>query len=348
MDGSAPSRPSSEAELVVVGAGPVGLYACYYAGFRGLETLVVEALPFSGGQISAFYPEAEIFDVPGFVGVRGRELAASLERQARGFGAEVRVGCEVRSIRREGDGLEIELHGGRGDAASTEWISTKAVLLTVGIGPFSAQRIKDQQIDRFEGRGLRYDEPGPDSLRGRRVMVLGGSAYAVQTALAAAAQAAEVILVHRRDRLSPIAGGDAELAAARVRFLPFRDLVSLEGDDSVRAAVLADRRSGERETHPIDLILPRFGVAARGDALGALGASSDGTLTVDSRMATAVPGVWAAGDVATYPGKVKVLATAFGEACTAVNNIAHEIIPGASIFPGYSSHSRGPTRRKQR
>jgi ferredoxin/flavodoxin---NADP+ reductase len=345
MDGSARSRPSSEAELVIVGAGPVGLYACYYAGFRGLETVVLETLPFPGGQIAAFYPEAEIFDAPGFPSVRGRDLAAALERQARRFGADVRFGREVQSIEPDGERLRIVAQLGDGRAAS-ETITARAVLLTAGIGPFAAQRIKDPEIDRFEGRGLHYGEPDPESLRGRRVMILGGSAYAVETAVAASRSAADVVLVHRRDRLAPTAGGSDALAAARVRFLPFRDLVALEGDDAVRAAVLADRHSGDRETHPVDLVLPRFGVAARGDALGALGASSDGTLAVDSRMATTVRGIWAAGDVTAYPGKVKVLAAAFGEACTAINNIAHDVIPGASVFPGYSSHSRGAPRRK--
>ena len=349
MDGSAPSRPSSDAELLIIGAGPVGLYACYYAGFRGLETIVLETLPFSGGQISAFYPDAEIFDVPGFTGVRGRELAAALDRQAREFGAEIRLGREVLSLEREADALRIEARVGSDAAAAPESISAQAVLLTVGIGPFSAQRIKDPAIDSFEARGLLYDEPPPDALRGRRVMVLGGSAYAVQSALAAAAAgAAAVLLVHRRDRLAPTAGGAEALAAAGVQFLSFRDLASLEGEGSVRTEVLTDRRSGERESHPVDLVLPRFGVAARGDALAILGASPDGTFAVDSRMATGVPGLWAAGDAATYPGKVKVLAAAFGEACTAVNNIAAELIPGASVFPGYSSHARHPARRRQR
>jgi thioredoxin reductase (NADPH) len=348
MDGSAPLRPSSEAELVIVGAGPVGLYACYYAGFRGLDTVVLETLPFAGGQIAAFYPEAEIFDAPGFPSVRGRDLAAALEQQARQFGAALRFACEVRSISRDGDRLQVELHGSSEDPSSSERLSARAVLLTAGIGPFSAQHIKDAAIDRFEGRGLLYGEPAADAVRGRRIMVLGGSPYAVESALAASRSGADVVLVHRRDRLAPTAGTADALAREGVRFLPFRELVSLEGGDAVRAAVLADRRSGATETHEVDLVLPRFGVAARGDALGPLGASSEGTVAVDSRMATALPGVWAAGDVADYPGKVKVLAAAFGEACTAVNNIAHELIPGASVFPGYSSHARGPARRKQR
>jgi ferredoxin/flavodoxin---NADP+ reductase len=347
MAGSDPVRPSSEPELVIVGAGPVGLYACYYAGFRGLATVVLEALHTTGGQLSAFYADAEIFDVPGLPRVEGRELAAALERQASQFGAEIRRGRSVRAIARDGDRLRVEATVGTQDEAPVESIHTPAVLLTAGIGPFGPQRVKDPAIERFEGHGLAYDDPDLDRVRGRRVMVLGGSSEAVERARALSEVASVVFLVHRRDRLSSRDGADS-LAGSSVRFLPFRELEALEGETEVRTAVVVDRRSGNRERIDVDLVLPRFGYVARGDALRSLGAEPDGTIPVDSSMATAVPGVWAAGDLVVYPGKVKVLAAAFGEACTAVNNIAHRVIPGASIFPGYSSHSGGAPRRPKR
>jgi thioredoxin reductase len=348
MVGSDPAPPSSAPELVIVGGGPVGLYACYYAGFRGLETVVLESLQVTGGQISAFYADAEIFDVPGFPRIRGRDLAIALERQATQFGSEVRRGRQVRAIEPGGERLRVDASVGASEGPSIESIRAKAVLLTAGIGPFAPQRIKDAAINHFEGRGLAYDEPDLDRVRGKRVMVLGGSTEAVARARSLSEVASTVYLVHRRDRLAPRKDGEEPLAGSSVRFLPFRELEGLEGDTEVQAAVVADRRSGEREHIAVDLVLPCFGYAARGEVLRSLGADSDGTIAVDSSMATAVPGVWAAGDVAVYPGKVKVLAAAFGEACTAINNIAHRLIPGASIFPGYSSHSGGAPRRPKR
>lgn len=347
MAGSDPARRSSEPELVIVGAGPVGLYACYYAGFRGLDTVLVEALHATGGQISAFYADADIFDVPGFPRVAGRDLASALERQALQFGAELRCGRSVRTIERDGDRLRVDATVGTSEGA-VESIRTPAVLLTAGIGPFAPQHVKDAAIDAFAGRGLAYDEPDLESIRGRRVMVLGGSTEAVARARALAVAAAAVFLVHRRDRLPANRDGADALAGSSVQFLPFRELEALEGETAVRAAVLVDRRSGEPERIEVDLVLPRFGYAAKGDALRSLGAGTDGTIAVDSSMATSMPGVWAAGDLAVYPGKVKVLAAAFGEACTAVNNIAHQVIPGAPVFPGYSSHSGGAPRRPKR
>jgi ferredoxin/flavodoxin---NADP+ reductase len=348
MAGSDPVPPSPAPELVIVGGGPVGLYACYYGGFRGLETVVLESLHATGGQISAFYPDAEIFDVPGFPRVRGRELTSALERQATQFGAEIRSGRRVRRIEQDGDELRVESTLGTTGDAPIESIRTRAVLLTIGVGPFAPQRVKDAAIDRFDGHGLAYDEPELDRVRGRRVMVLGGSSEAVARARALSEVAAATYLVHRRDRLPAREDGTEALAGSSVEFLPFRELEALEGETDVRAAVLTDRRSGEHERVEIDLVLPRFGYAAKGEALRGLGAGDDGTIAVDSSMATAIPGVFAAGDVAVYPGKVKVLAAAFGEACTAVNNIAHRIIPGAGVFPGYSSHSGGAPRRPKR
>lgn len=347
MAGSAPARPSSHAELAIVGAGPVGLYACYYAGFRGLEAVVVEALPFVGGQIAAFYADAEIFDVAGHPRIRGRDLCADLERQARQFGATLHLGRRVTAIEREADRLRLHLRSGASDPPTD--LVADAVLLTAGIGPFSPQRIADPAIDRFEGRGLQYEEPDLGALAGRRVLVLGGAGLALEAAKACARHGAIATLVHRRERLSGLPDDAASLDGSSVTFLPFRDLAALEGEDRVRTAVLLDRRSGERERIEVDLVLPRFGVAAHGEALRELGCDPGETIAVDTRMATPRPGIWAAGDVATYPGKVKVLASAFGEACTAVNNIAHQLIPGASVFPGYSSHRRGvPARRRSR
>lgn len=337
------------AEIAIVGAGPAGLYAAHYAGFRGLTTLLLEALPVVGGQITAFYPDAVLYDVPGFPAVTGRDLVARLYEQARRFPVDFRFAEEVVGIDSTGEELCLTsaVRGPVAATTTTRQYAVRAVLLTTGIGSFAAQRIKDPAIARYEGRGLSYDPPQPGALGGRRVLVVGGWQRAVDLALELAGTAAEVTLIHRRDRLKTAARPEADLAAAGVRFLPLRELVGLEGEPALQRAVLLDRRDGRRETIAVDAVVPCYGYTASAEGLRRFGLALEGdAAVVDSRMATSCRHVWAAGDGAAYPGKVRVLAADFGEACTAVNNIAAEIIPGASVFPGYSSHAGGLSRRR--
>lgn len=345
---SASVPPSSrEVELAIVGAGPVGLYAAYYAGFRGLRTVVLETLPLVGGQIATFYPESVIFDVPGFPAVTGSELVARLLAQMESFPVELRLGEEVVALARRDERIlmRTERGGAAGAPASNEYLAS-AVLVAAGIGSFSPQRLRVAAIAAYEGRGLQYDPPPPASVAGARVFVLGGSDRAVAVALALADHAAGVTLVHRRDRL---AVGDElrrTLEASKVRFLPFYELAALSGTQRVEAVELVERRGGGRRTEPADLVVPCFGFHADARSLARFGVRLEsGAILVDSRMASTEPGIYAAGDGATYPGKVRVLASEFGEACTAVNNIAARVVTGAHVFPGYSSHRKGAPRR---
>jgi thioredoxin reductase (NADPH) len=345
-----------ETELVIVGAGPVGLYAAYYAGFRALRCLVLESLPFVGGQIATFYPESLLYDVPGFPEIRGAELVERLAAQARGVGADIRLGVRVTGLERAHDRIRIRWRRendadavGPIAAAPTiiaaEGIETRAVLLTTGIGPFAPQAIPDPTIDAWRGKGLEYHVGDPGRFAGRRVLVAGGTQRGVELATSLAAARAQATLIHRRDRLAVPADLRARFDASEAVFLPFRELVGLEGGATVERAVVADRRDGTTEALAVDAVVPCFGWAAHDDATSAFPVPrEDGAVPVDSTMAAA-EGIWAAGDGATYPGKVRVLAADFGEACTAVNSVAASIVPGASVFPGYSSHRRGAPRR---
>jgi thioredoxin reductase (NADPH) len=351
MAPSASAPPSSaprEAELAIVGAGPVGLYAAYYAGFRGLDTIVLETLPIVGGQIATFYPDTPVYDVAGFPAITGRELLERLAAQAGAFPIPIHLGEEVVRVERSGDGFTLVTARTGNDAATRDGASyrVRAILVTAGIGSFSPQRITEPAIAAYEGRGLLYLPPGEDHVRDARVLVLGGSERAIDVAIACTRSAREVTLVHRRDRLPVSDEVRRRLDASSVRFLPFRELVAVAGSPSVERATLLDRRDSSTEELAVEVVLPCFGFHADASALGRFGVRREGdAILVDSRMATDQPGIYAAGDGATYPGKVRVLAADFGEACTAVNNIAAAIVPGAHLFPGYSSHRKGSPRR---
>lgn len=330
-------------EIVVVGAGPVGLYAAYYAGFRGLQCTVLEALPFVGGQISTFYADSLIYDVPGFPEIVAGELLDRLELQARRFDARIQLSARVTGLERDGDRTRVLWT--REDAGTNEILETRAVLLTTGIGRFAPQPLPDEAIDAWSGRGLHYTAPPPRELEGKRALVAGGTQRGVELALALAEARAQTILIHRRERLAIPTPLRDRLDSSNVQFLPHRELSALDGTSHVERATLTDRRDQTTETIPIDAVLPCFGFAAHRDALAGLeGVLDDGAVEVDSTMAAA-PGVWAAGDAATYPGKVRVLASDFGEACTAVNNATVALFPDAPLFPGYSSHRDGAARR---
>lgn len=352
MAPSASAPPSSsphDAELAIVGAGPVGLYAAYYAGFRGLTTVVFETLPLVGGQIATFYPNTPIYDVPGFPSVTGGELVERLHRQASAFPISFRLGEEVTEVAREGNVLRLDVRpadpsGAAAPAAGS--CRVRALLVAAGIGSFSPQRIADTAIAAFEGRGLTYFPPSPDAVHGDAVLVLGGSERAVDVAVTLARTATSVTLVHRRDRLPVPDEVRRRLDASPVRFLPFHELTALDGAEHVAVATLEDRRDGKKLQLAVRHVIPCYGFHAEADTLARFGARiEDGAILVDSRMASDRPGLWAAGDGATYPGKVRVLAADFGEACTAVNNIAASLVPGANVFPGYSSHRKGEARR---
>lgn len=331
-------------ELVIVGAGPVGLYAAYYAGFRGLRWTVLEALPFVGGQISTFYADSSVYDVPGFPEIRASDLLSRLEAQARQFPGEIRLGVRVTGVERDAGGLRI-LATAEEDGSALAPIPTSALLLTTGIGRFAPQPIPDPEIDAWSGRGLHYTAPSPEQLAGRRALVAGGTQRGVELAVALAKAGADATLIHRREKLAVPARLREELEASAATFRPYRELAALEGQAGVERAVLTDRRDGSTETIETDAVLPCFGYAAHRDPLEGLDVkTSDDATLVDSSMAAA-PRVWAAGDAATYPGKVRLLASDFGEACTAVNNATTHILPKAPLFPGYSSHRDGAARR---
>jgi thioredoxin reductase (NADPH) len=328
----------AQTELAIIGAGPVGLYAAYYAGFRGLSAVVLEATFNIGGQISAFYPESLLFDVPGFPSVRGVELVERLEQQVRQFEIQILLGARVSRLRPFGDGVRLTLEKeelpGEADA-----LDARAVLLAVGIGRLAPQHIADPAIEKWLGHGLTYSLRDFARAAGSELLVVGGTQRGLEIALATAAAGARVTLIHRRERIVAPPALREQLATSAVRFLPFRELAELRGGSRVEHAILVDRRDGSREEIATDLVVPCYAFAATPDDVRGFGLRLDGDAAiVDSRMATSLPRVWAAGDGATYPGKVRVLAAEFGEACTAINNLTAGIRPGAPVFPGFSSH----------
>ncbi|WP_026923741.1 NAD(P)/FAD-dependent oxidoreductase [Glycomyces arizonensis] len=321
--------PEVSVDLAIIGAGPTGLYAAYYAGFRGLSTVVADALPEPGGQITAMYPEKLIFDVGGFPEIKGRDLVENLVRQAAPFEPSYLLGRRAEKLDCSGGKPVLDFDDGTR-------VSCGAVLITGGLGSFTSRPLP--AAADFGGEGVVYFVPELAAHAGHDVVVVGGGDSAFDWALALHPIARSVTLVHRREKFRAHAG-----TVARVRDLDVPIIVNAQvdrilGDERVIGVEAAVKGESEARKLPADTVVAALGFTAD------LGPMTDWGLDiekrcilVDSAMATNLPRVFAAGDIVQYPGKVRLIATGFGEAATAVNNAAVAIDPDAHLFPGHSS-----------
>jgi thioredoxin reductase len=317
-------------DLTILGGGPVGLYAAYYSGFRTLKTKIIESLGALGGQVTALYPEKWIYDVAGFPKVLGRVLVDNLTEQAMQYHPAVCLGETVTSLA-AADGT-LQLGSSRGTHL------TRAVVITAGIGAFHPKTFKNPQIDGYEGRGLYYFVRSFDDFKDRRVLVVGGGDSAVDWALGLVGVARAVTLIHRRDQFRCFEDSLHKLLASPVDVKTFYELRRLEGDGRVERAVIYQNKTNAEETLQVDAVIASLGFLSTLGPIQGWGLELErDSIRVNTRMETNLRGVYGAGDIVTYPGKVKLIATGFGEAATAVNNAAAYINPKASLFPGHSS-----------
>ncbi|MFI9837306.1 NAD(P)/FAD-dependent oxidoreductase [Nonomuraea sp. NPDC051941] len=320
-----------ETDIAIIGAGPTGLYGAYCAGFRGLRTVLVDALPQVGGQISALYPEKEIRDVAGVPGVLGRSLVAALSAQAAAYEPVHLLGRQAVELRRDADPRPVVV------LSDGTAVRAGAVVLTSGIGTFTPRPLPAGE--EWLGRGLMYFVPDPSAHAGHHVVVVGGGDSAVDWSLALAPLARSVTLVHRRAAFRAHAGGVAAARAAGVRIVVDSQVVGLSGAERVERAHLRTRGEADR-TVPADSVIAALGFISDLGPLAGWGLSLRGrSVLVDQRMRTGLPRVYAAGDLAEYDGKVRLMSVGFGEVATAVNNAAVELDPELSLFPGHSTES---------
>ncbi|MET7862186.1 NAD(P)/FAD-dependent oxidoreductase [Micromonospora taraxaci] len=317
-----------EVDVAVIGAGPAGLFAAYYAGFRGLSVAVIDALPEPGGQVTAMYPEKLILDVAGFPAVKGRDLVANLVAQAAPFSPQYLLGTRAEKLAYSDGRPVLGLAGG-------EQLQCGAVVITGGLGSFSPRPLPC--ADGAPGAGIVYFVTDPAELADRDVLIVGGGDSAFDWALALQPLARSVTLVHRREKFRAHASTVARVLSLPVRVVVNAEVSRLLGDGTVTGAEVTVR-SGAAETLPVDVVVAALGFTADLGPLAEWGLHLDRRhILVDSAMATNLPRVFAAGDITEYPGKVRLIATGFGEAATAVNNAAVAIDPSAHLFPGHSS-----------
>jgi thioredoxin reductase len=316
-------------DLVLIGAGPVGLYGAYYAGFRGLRTTVVDALPQLGGQITAMYPEKYICDVAGFPAVRGRDLVHGLLEQAGRFSPTYLLGETASALDYEDGRPVLRTQSGR-------TIHAEAIVITGGIGTFTPRPLPVGQ--EFLGRGLEHFVPRPEDHAGRDVVIVGGGDSALDWACTLHPLARSVALVHRRERFRAHAHTVADARRSPIRILTSSEVVAVHGNGHIEAVDVIHHPTRSVQTIPAQSVVAALGFIADLGPLSEWGLEIKARrIVVSSSMATNLPRVYAAGDIVAYPGKVRLIAVGFGEVAIAVNNAAVEIDPSLDLFPGHST-----------
>jgi thioredoxin reductase (NADPH) len=324
-------------DITIIGGGPTGLFAQFYAGMRGATAQIVDALPELGGQLTALYPEKYIFDVAGFPKVLAKELVRQLAEQAAQFGGPTHLNQRITGLSEEDGHFVLETTEAR--------FPTRSVVIAAGIGAFSPRRLPQACAEPWYGRGIFDVVTSPDEYAGRHVVIIGGGDSAFDWAAQLAHRAAHVTLVHRSDRFRAHAATVAEVQAnaangGHTDVLTFHELFDIQcADDRLCGVVLRETKTKATREVQADVVLPMLGFVSDIGPLAEWGLQLEkDEIVVNSQMETGRAGVYAAGDVTTYPGKLKLIATGFSEAAIAVNQAVHWIYPEKKVNPGHSSN----------
>lgn len=332
-----------QTDVVIVGAGPVGLFSVFECGMVRLQCHVVDALDDAGGQCTALYPEKPIYDIPGFPRVDAAELVARLTEQAAPFKPVYHLGQQVQSLEAlDGGGWQLTTSKGT-------VLRARAVILAAGVGAFGPNRPPLDGIEAFEGRSVFYYVTQREAFHGKRVVIAGGGDSAVDWALSLAEVAARVSVIHRRPKFRAAPESEARLKelvqAGRIDLVVPYQLHSLDGADGQITAVNVATLDGAEKKIPADVLLPFFGLSM---ALGPIAewglALERNQIVVDpATAATNKAGIFAVGDVVTYPGKLKLILTGFAEAAIAARSAYALVHPETPLHFEYSTTAGVPS-----
>ena len=337
-----PNSPD-RCDVAIIGAGPVGLFAVFECGMLQMGCAVFDALPELGGQCAALYPEKPIYDIPGYPRIDAAELVDRLAEQAAPFTPVFHLGHAVTRLEPANDGFMIENAGG-------VRIGTRAVIIAAGAGAFGPNRPPLPGIETFEERSVFYLVRRREDFRDRRVVIAGGGDSAVDWALSLAEVARQIMVVHRRARFRAAPESAARLQQladqGRIDLVTPYQLHALEGSAGELSAVIVADLAGNTRRLEADCLLPFFGLATDLGPVAAWGLALDrNQIRVDpASCVTSHPGIFAIGDIASYPGKLKLILSGFAEAALAAHAIHPLVHPGEALHFEYSTTKGVPGR----
>jgi len=315
-------NPLDTYDITIIGGGPAGLFGLYYAGLRAAKAKVIDSLPQLGGQLAALYPEKYICDVAGFPKILAKDLVANLEKQALQYDHRVCLSEKVVGLER----VEERLYRLRSE--KSEHLS-RTVVIAAGMGAFLPRRLDIQDAKRLEGRGLHYVVKDPGAFRGKGVLIVGGGNTALDWALELEGIARKITLIHLADTFNAHEDSVGKLRRSRVEVKIRCELKAVHGEEHVEGATIFNNRDQSETRLDLDEILLNIGFLANLGPIREWGLAIEGNaIRVNERMETSLPGVYAAGDIATHPGKIKLIATGASEAAVAVNHAKGYLQPG--------------------
>ncbi len=319
-------------DITIIGGGPVGLFTAFYGGMRQASVKIIESLPQLGGQLSALYPEKYIYDVAGFPKVRAQELIDNLKEQMAKFEPTIVLEQAVDKVEKQEDGnfrleTDKEIHYSR------------TVIITAGNGAFQPRRLELESAAQYEGKNLHYFINDLNQFKGQKVAVLGGGDSAVDWAMMLEPIAEQVTIIHRRDKFRAHEHSVENLKNSKVDIKTPYVPIDLVGDgNQINQIILQEAGGDGKTTVDVDAVICNFGFVSSLGPIKEWGLDiQKNSIVVNSKMETNIPGIYSAGDICTYDGKVKLIASGFGEAPTAVNNAKAYFDPKAKIQPLHSS-----------
>lgn len=321
----------NQVDVTVLGGGPCGLFAAFYAGLRGMSVRIIDSLPELGGQLTALYPEKYVYDMPGFPKVLAKDLARDLIAQGTQFNPELALEETAESL--EGDQGDYIIRSATGNA-----YPTKTVIIAAGAGAFSPTKLGVDREAEFEGRGLYYGVRDKSVFREKSVAIVGGGDSAFDWALNLLDTAGPMTLIHRRDVFKAHEESIEQVRQSRVDMKIWYAVKELHGNGVLTGVTLENTQTKEQHHHDCDAIIVNIGFKSSLGPIKDWGLEIEkNQVRVNEQYETNRPGVFAVGDVCVFPQKLKLIATGVGEAATAVCFAKTRLDPGAKLFPGHSS-----------
>ncbi len=325
-------------DITIIGAGPTGLFAAFYAGLREMRTKVIDALPEAGGQLTTLYPEKIIFDSPGYPQILAKDLVKQLLDQASGVHPNLVLGERAQSIKHlEGNIIQV--------TTDKDVHHTKTLFISAGVGAFQPNKLPIPALDKYEGRGVYYHVKEKEIFRDKKLLIVGGGDSAVDWALNLKDVCQNITLIHRRDQFRAHEASVKELLSSNVDVKLFYELKDIKGNAAPQEAVILNSKINETSTIPVDDVLLNLGFKADLGPIKDWGLELEGrSIVVNTNMETNLPGVYAGGDIITVKGAVKLnlIAIGFAHAATAVAVAKKRLDPTAPTFT-HSSEGGLPT-----